>query len=79
MWPECGGGSSGGGSPSGAFDVNNLLNTVLNDITQIVKPGTPALRPLYTSSSTAASNLTSSPMLLLAGLAAVVLLVMRKR
>ena len=59
----CGGsvGSSGSG-----FDLNNLLNTALNDITQIVKPGSPALRPLYTPTSSALTSLGSNPLLLLA-------------
>ncbi len=52
--------SGGGSTPSGSgFDLNNLINTVLNDITQIVKPGSPSIHPLYTPTSTAlgASNL----------------------
>lgn len=68
------------GSSSGSgFDLNNLINTVLNDITQIVKPGTPQLRPLYTPTSTAAGSLFNNPTFLLLGAGVVAILLMGKR
>lgn len=49
-----------GGSGGGGLDWNSLLQTVLNDVTQIVKPGTPQLRPVYTPTSSAISSVGSS-------------------
>ncbi len=75
IWPECGGQSGGGGSN---IDLNSLIQTVLNDVTQILKPGSPQIRPLYTPTSTAVGSLMGNPLLWLVG-GVVVVLALRRR
>ena len=67
-------GTGGGGSSGSGLNWQQLISQGMTDVTQVVAPGTPSPVRLYTPSSTAAANVTSSPMLLLLGLAAVVLL-----
>lgn len=64
---------------SGGFDINNLLNTILNDVTQIIKPGTPQIRPVYTAGSTATTSILNSPVVLIGGAALLYLLLSKRR
>lgn len=62
----------------GGFDWNDLINTVLNDVTQIIKPNTPSTHPIYTPTSTAIGSALSSPAVLILGGVALYL-ILKKR
>ncbi len=63
-------------SPSGGgVDWSSVINTVLNDVTQIIRPGASSPYPVYNPTTTALSNATKNlvPLALFGGLAYLVL------
>ena len=74
IWPECGGGAVGSGP-----NWTSLISQGLTDVTQLISPGTPSPVRVYTPSSTATASVLSNPLFLIAGVAAVVLLMKRRR
>jgi hypothetical protein len=58
-------------SSGSGFDWSSIVNTVLNDVTQIIRPGSPSPYPVYNPTTTALSNSVRSlaPLLVVGGIA----------
>lgn len=73
-------GRNGLGDDGSGIDVNELISEGLTDVTQLLSPGTPSPRPVYTpvttaiGASTSAFSLSNPAVLLGLGVAAALLL-----